>query len=145
MNQQMQFRSLMIFEDVNVMPMADNNPKVMLTQPVLNFIVPFLPTQLSFSIFAAVSHYEIGKKYDLEIRIINAIKNEMIGAFPWAIYQDQGDASIATSGLFISNIKNQIIETEGRYDLRLYCDNTEIGSCFFEVFKQERVNINVNH
>lgn len=135
----MKFRSLIIVEDGNIAPLPNADPKLILTQPVINFIVPFVPTQLSFSIFAAISDYQLRTQYPLEIVIINNEKGKILNRIPWVVYEDHDiDNRIPLGGFFLTSIKNLIIENEGTYTVELQLNGEVLGSTFFSVYRIER-------
>lgn len=145
MKNSIRFRSLMVLEDVNVVPVPNNDPKIVLTQPVINFIVPFVPTQLSFSIMAVVSHYKPYIQYQLEIVIINTVQNVVINTIPWTVYEESNKSDVTLGGFFLSNVKNLVIATEGEYLLEIRHNGETLGSASFEVYHEERVRSNDHH
>lgn len=135
----MKFRSLIVVEDGSIAPIPNADPKLILTQPVLNFIVPFVPTQLSFSIFAAVSDYQLRTQYPLEIIIINNDRGKTVNRIPWVVYEDhESEIDIPLGGFFLTNLKNLIIENEGTYTVELLFNGEVMGSTFFSVYHVER-------
>lgn len=139
------FRFLNIFEDVSIVPSSENEPKIVMSQPVIHFLVPFIPTQLSFSIVAGVSGFLPGWRYELEVVLINEIKNEEILSLPWVINQEDSSEGLPPAGVFATNVKNLIIDNEGRFRLNLINDGEILGSTYFEVYKKERVISNAGH
>ncbi|MCG7385123.1 hypothetical protein [Paenibacillus sp. ACRRY] len=129
------FRSLMVFEDVNIVE-NQANPQVSLVQPVLNFLVPFLPTQLSFCVFAAVSDFKPEDVNNVEIVITNELTKEDIMIIPWQIEQIEQPTGITSTGIMISNIRNLIIPNEGQYTVSLKTYGEVLGTTYFEVFPQ---------
>lgn len=139
MDQLLEFRFINIFEDVNVIS-QDRDPKIILTHPVLNFIVPFIPTQLSFSVVAGVSGFMNNLEYKLEIQILNEKTNEILIKLPWFIHPEEEELidGVTPAAIFATNIKNLIVENEGRFNLQIVYEEEVLGSCFFEVFMKSR-------
>jgi len=137
-------RSFMVFEEANLVPTGTAEAKILLAQPILNFIVPFIPTQVSFSVLLMVSHLEINTKYDLEIIITNGTTGESINKLNIIIEEAQHANGVTPSGILMANVKNMILSSVGVYNLEAFIDGEKMGHCFFEVYKQEEVVNNVD-
>jgi hypothetical protein len=131
----------MVFENVNLMP-GQGDTKLMLVQPVLNFLVPFVPTQLSFVVLGAISHFDRAKKYLVEIKIVNTALNEVANKISWEVIEQPDDENIPPSGMLVADIKNMIVKSEGKYNIELYVDGEKIGEQFFDIYKKKDVNGN---
>ena len=111
MSHPIKVRSISLFEDIRI-ETENDEPKVTLTEPIFNIVVPFLPTQFSFGLLAAVSDLDINTDYFIEILIINEETNDVIKTIDWDVDYSKGNPS-QVAGL-ITNIKNIVINNAGR-------------------------------
>lgn len=141
-------RSIMFFEEGNLLPSKEADPKIMLIQPILNFMVPFLPTQLSFTLFAAVSGLLSEDEYNLEIKIIDP-EGTFVNEIAWNIESSEinvNSGATEGSGMMVVSIKNMIIKEKGRYSVVMLSDNEQIGEQFFDILViEEGVSNNGTH
>lgn len=127
-------RTISVFEDTNFIP-TQGEPKLLMIQPILNFNVPFIPTQLSFCIMTAISHFSSGEQYQIDVKLKNSVSGQEITSTKWEI-SDMGDGrNIPLGGVMVTNIKNMIVENEGDYIIEVYADEEKIGEEFFSVYK----------
>ncbi|WP_141235849.1 hypothetical protein [Paenibacillus sp. 7541] len=114
-----------------------NDPRLMLVQPVLNFTVPFVPTQLSFSIATAISHFDRGEKYHIALFVKNSKSEKYLTSTTWEVHEMGPERDIPLAGVVITNIKNMLIENEGEYVIEIFADNQKIGEDYFGVYRVE--------
>lgn len=126
-------RSIMVVEDVDFVP-AQADSKMIITQPILNFNVPFIPTQLSFSIVVSISDFDREASYNVELKLKD-MDGTYLNSLSWEI-KDMSEASeVPTGGIIVAGMKNLPIHKEGKYDIELFIDDEKIGEEFFTIFK----------
>lgn len=127
-------KSMFICEESVLMP-SDKGSKLVLVSPIINFIVPFLPTQLSFSLFSAVSHFSSHEE-KCEIQILDP-DGELLHSQEWLIIDDANRPNnLPPSSMFSSNIKNLIVRNEGSYRLNLMYEGVKIGEYVFDIIME---------
>ncbi|MEO2261163.1 hypothetical protein ABGV43_30095 [Paenibacillus amylolyticus] len=126
-------RTIMVVEDVDFVP-TQTDSKMILTQPTLNFNVPFIPTQLSFSIVVSISDFDREASYNVELKLKDT-DGVYLNSLSWEI-KDMSEASeVPTGGIIVAGIKNLPIHKEGKHDIELFIGDEKIGEGFFTVFK----------
>lgn len=131
-------RSLMMYEDTNVIA-AGNSHKLILVQPILNFIVPFIPTQLSFSVHTAITHFSPGD-HDKAGLIFMSPSGVEIYREEFPLKNENSELNsykLPPSALLSLNIKNMAVYEEGTYHYFITFNGEKIGDQFFDVIRQE--------
>lgn len=129
-------RFVIVAEDMSLVP-AGAESKLIIVQPVVNFLVPFVPTQISLSVVASVSELQPGQAYSCAIRI-NSPEGETITEQSWQIQEVQlPNTTVKPSANMAGNIKNMIVESEGEYRITLHHGDKVIGEQTFNVIRQE--------
>jgi hypothetical protein len=136
----------MFFEDSNAIQGPNNESKLILIQPALNFLVPFIPTQLSFAVFIAISGLEVNKQNKFEVRVTDPV-GELISSSPWLIEPNQIKDTGATdaAAMITFNVKNMVLRKSGRYFVRLFLGQDQLGDQFFDVINKEQGGITHAH
>ncbi|WIV18975.1 hypothetical protein QPK24_22080 [Paenibacillus polygoni] len=126
-------RAIIVVEEANFVPNQEES-KMILIQPILNFNVPFIPTQLSFNIVVSLSHFSRGEKYNVEVRLKDTTGN-YLNSMSWEISDHDEENDIPAGGIIVAGIKNLPIYNEGNYDIEVFADNEKVGEEFFTVYK----------
>ena len=137
MNDQIICRSIAAYEEVSIMPQQNGEPRMILQQQIINFLVPFLPTQLSFSVVAAVSHFSLEKNEEVEIIIFDPNGN-VIQKMPW-ILETQGallSNAFPPTSVFIAQMRNLPTYFEGSYNIEIHHNGKKIGGYFYDIYRQ---------
>ncbi|GIP58678.1 hypothetical protein [Paenibacillus woosongensis] len=127
-------RAVIVVEDTNFIP-TQSESKLVLVQPILSFNVPFIPTQLSFNLVTAVSHFDKNQNYRIDLKVINSKNGQELTFTSWEIQDIDDKRNSPASGLMITSIKNMIVEDEGDYIIEVYAEGEKIGEDFFGVYK----------
>lgn len=131
-------RYLFTSEEVSMIPASDQ-PKIVVVQPILNFTVPFLPTQISFSVVCAISNLETSSEYNNELHFLSP-SGEVIQIQGWQVKNEYDPDGVIDSAMLAGNVKNLIVNEAGPIRIVLYCDGNKIGEQTLEVIIQKQVS-----
>ncbi|PYE47553.1 hypothetical protein HUB98_08960 [Paenibacillus barcinonensis] len=130
-----ELRYLIICEEGQMIN-AGNDSKTVIVQPIINHKVPFVPTQITFSVMAGLTMPDDKHSVNLTFELFSP-DNEMI-------YKNIETVSIPTTPKLQYPIialgfglKNVIVRSEGEYTMAMECDGVKIGEQKIRVMKQE--------
>ncbi|NLJ94100.1 MAG: hypothetical protein GX326_01200 [Clostridiaceae bacterium] len=99
------------------------------------FAVPFLPTQLSFSIATIVSGFKIGENYDFIIRICDEQNRDTeIGSL--SVTQDEPDSLLT----MVMDSRNTPIWTSGMHVIEVLVNDIVIGETKIMILEEDKNN-----
>jgi hypothetical protein len=130
-------RYLIVCENSNTVqnPANPQEAKFVIIQPVINFNVPFVPTQLSFDIYAAVSDLERGKKYQLTISVLDTEGKEIIRQDGEFIAEPPNNNTFPSLAMAME-IRNAIFREIGRHKVQFLLDDRMLGDHVFDILTQ---------
>ncbi|WP_027416505.1 DUF6941 family protein [Aneurinibacillus terranovensis] len=128
-------RYLLPFESASVMPQPNGETKAVLVQPLMNFVAPFIPTQISYQLSIGISNLDENTQYKLRLETHDPEGNlidTQEGPFQVAKVQDNVIPSIG----IMMDFRNIIINQTGEYKFILYVNGEYLGEQTLEIYEK---------
>jgi hypothetical protein len=77
---------------------------------------------------------------------MNESANELIHSFTWDLQDDENnDQASSPSGMMVANVKNMIVQNEGKYLIELIFEGEKIGEQFLRYIRKKELKGNDNN
>ncbi|MCA1319797.1 hypothetical protein LC085_07705 [Bacillus tianshenii] len=125
---------LIICDSVNFVKNQGPDEKMMIIEPLIGYVPPFLPTQHSFSIAGAINNLEAEKSYSFKVETTNPI-GELLSKQEGNIKSGKIE-NLPSNSSFVIDLRNIPLVNEGEYTVKVYLDDEVIGTQTFSVYKR---------
>jgi len=131
------FKYLLVCETAQLLPDNKGGDAVMILQPIMKKIVPFVPTQLTFSVAGGIIDLEQNSKHMVKITMTdpNGVEKEVATApIEVGVHKRKDAMGMGQIGFEFRNFE---IYHEGLYIVKAYLDNVFNMEYSFEVLVRE--------
>lgn len=128
---------LLFCEGVNVTRDQNGNDKLIFLEPWMNYVVPFLPTQLTFTIIGGIDKLDPNTANEFMMILYDPNNDELYtqkGKFD--LPEKPDNPSAPPTMTFMIDLKNIQIKVAGNYTAVIFLDGEKLGEQTLPIYEK---------